>query len=409
VLEWKTSLGDSKQTPAPQSPEKIVKFEPGQIVAGRYKIHRRIGHGGMGAVYAAEHVEFGRPVALKILSPEHSSQTDMLTRFRGEARAASQIGHPGIIDVLDFGTTEGGCVFFAMELLDGEDLADLLAREKRIKVARGARIVELAAAAVGAAHGKGIVHRDLKPENIFLVQRGGQESVKVLDFGVAKVNDPFVGPQEGVTGRGAVVGTPEYMSPEQAGGNPVDARSDIYSLGCILYEMFVGKPPFSGKNFVTVLMKHIGQPALPPRQADPPADIPPALEKVILHALSKDPAQRYQSMEELASAVHQAAAEPDAKADEPVWLPADELLRSEPKKAGDDEPAAPPLAPAIAPAAPALPYRASRPPTPSALPRPPGENTLRVAPAPSGLTLIHGLFALAIAILMVALVLLLRK
>src|SRR5262249_24018819 len=155
---------------------------------------RRSGPGGMRPVYAAEHVEFGRPVALKILSPEHSSQTDMLTRFRGEARAASQIGHPGIIDVFDFGTTEDGCVFFAMELLEGEDVAQVLARERRIGVARASRIIAETAAAVGAAHGKGIVHRALKPENIYLVRRNGKESVKVLDFGVAKATGPFVGP-----------------------------------------------------------------------------------------------------------------------------------------------------------------------------------------------------------------------
>src|SRR5262249_19501393 len=140
--------------------------------------------------------------------------------------------------------------------------------------------------------------------------------------------DPIVGPAPGVTGRGTVVGTPEYMSPEQASGNPVDARSDIYSLGCILYEVFVGKPPFVGKNFVTVLMKHIGQPPILPREAKPPAVIPLCLEKVFLKTLPKQPQQRYQTMEELASAVHQAAAEPDAKGDDPVWLPADEPQRT---------------------------------------------------------------------------------
>ena len=485
-------MGDSKDSSVPTPPAKVVDLLPGQVVAGRYKIKRRIGQGGMGAVYAAEHVEFGRAVALKVLAPELSQQQDMLTRFRGEARAASQIGHPGIIDVFDFGTTEDGCVFFAMELLEGEDVAQVLARETRIGVARAARIIAETAAAVGAAHGKGIVHRDLKPENIYLVKRGGKESVKVLDFGVAKATDPFLGPEQGVTGRGTVVGTPEYMSPEQASGNPVDARSDVYSLGCILYEMFVGKPPFVGKNFVTVLMKHIGQPPIPPREQQPPADIPPALEKVIMKALAKEPAQRYASMEELARAVVQASAEPDARGDDPVWLPQEDtrMGRSSvsmpavglapPRAAEEDDDGVPTgprekidssdlprvdsdektsvpaevrkksLAPGTAPAQaepepskkssskppgntnPGL--RKTNPPTNSPIGRPtpiPTRMTPREITAPgrgrsptphlgpdvtqqiqqpkSRLTLIHALFALAIAILMVALVLLLKK
>ena len=487
------SVGDSKDTAAPSPPAKVVDLLPGQIVAHRYKIRRRIGQGGMGAVYAAEHVEFGRSVALKVLAPELSQQQDMLTRFRGEARAASQIGHPGIIDVFDFGTTDDGCVFFAMELLEGEDVAQVLAREQRIGVARAARIIAETAAAVGAAHGKGIVHRDLKPENIYLVKRSGKESVKVLDFGVAKATDPFMGPEQGVTGRGTVVGTPEYMSPEQASGNPVDARSDVYSLGCILYEMFVGKPPFVGKNFVTVLMKHIGQPPIPPREQQPPADIPPALEKVIMKALAKEPAQRYASMDELARSVVQASAEPDARGDDPVWLPQEDtrMGRSSvsmpavglapPQPAADDDDDGVPTGPkqkidsaelprvdsdektsvpaearrkSLAPqtAQPAAEPQAAKPssskppgntnpglrktnpPANSPIGRPtplptrltprevtaPGrhrsptphlgpEVTQQIQPAKPRLTLIHALFALAIAILMVALVLLLKK
>jgi serine/threonine-protein kinase len=484
-------LGDSKKDiPATSAPPKIVELVPGQIVSGRYKIRRRIGQGGMGAVYAAEHVEFGRHVALKVLAPELSQQQDMLTRFRGEARAASQIGHPGIIDVFDFGTTEDGCVFFAMELLEGEDVAQVLARERRIGVARASRIIAETAAAVGAAHGKGIVHRDLKPENIFLVKRNGKESVKVLDFGVAKATDPFIGPQQGVTGRGTVVGTPEYMSPEQASGNPVDARSDVYSLGCILYEMFVGKPPFVGKNFVTVLMKHIGQPPVPPREHDPPADIPPALEKVIMKALAKDPTQRYASMEEMARSVVQASAEPDARGDDPVWLPQEDASRVgrssvsmpamgladpdtvttdpvekidsaelprvdsnektqvpaearrksvAPGTSSADAPSAEPQSPPATGSKPGRTtnpgekLRKTNPPTMSPIGRPTPaptrltpreisamrgrshtphlgpEVTQQIQTKPPRLTLIHALFALAIAILMVALVLLLKK
>jgi serine/threonine protein kinase len=266
----------------------------GQIIDGRYRIRRRIGEGGMGTVYAAEHVEIGKSVAMKILHPQYSGDEQLVERFRREAQAASRVGHPNIIDVTDFGTTEDDCAYFVMELLDGMDLADVLAREHRLGPERAVRIAVQVCRALQAAHEVGIIHRDLKPENIFLVARDGEtDFVKVLDFGIAQ-NLAFA------TGRlthpGMAMGTPEYMAPEQALAGPVDGRTDVYALGALTYEMLMGIAPHKEGPADGILERKMKPPdslrALRP-------EISPGLDAVIRQALDADPDRRPQTMSQL--------------------------------------------------------------------------------------------------------------
>ncbi|HSZ82931.1 MAG TPA: serine/threonine-protein kinase, partial [Polyangia bacterium] len=261
----------------------------GRVIEGRYRILRVLGEGGMGTVYAGEHVEIGKGVAVKILHPQFSRQQDLVERFRREARAASRIGHPNIIDVNDFGTTEDGCAYFVMEQLDGIDLADVLSHERRLEPARACQITIQICRALEAAHAAGVIHRDLKPENIFLVARDGRaDFVKVLDFGIAR----SIGQDtRRLTNPGVAMGTPEYMAPEQALGGLADRRSDIYSVGALLYEMVTGQPPH-GEDELSPLRKQ--EPPRPPRELR--SEIPEELERVILQALEIDPGKRHQRM-----------------------------------------------------------------------------------------------------------------
>jgi len=260
----------------------------GRVIEGRYRIQKILGEGGMGTVYAAEHVEIGKGVAVKILHPQYSRQQDLVERFRREARAASRIGHPHIIDVTDFGTTEDGCAYFVMEHLDGIDLADVLSHERRLEPMRAAQITMQICRALEAAHAAGVIHRDLKPENIFLVARDGKaDFVKVLDFGIAR----SIGQDSSrLTNPGIAMGTPEYMAPEQAMGGLADRRSDVYSVGALLYEMVTGEPPHGEE--ASALKKQ--EPPRPPRELRP--ELTEELELVILRALEADPAKRHQRM-----------------------------------------------------------------------------------------------------------------
>jgi serine/threonine protein kinase/tetratricopeptide (TPR) repeat protein len=253
----------------------------GRVIDSRYRVIRKIGEGGMGTVYAGEHVEIGKDVAIKILHPAYSTQQDLVERFRREARAASRIGHPHIIDVTDFGETEDGCAYFVMEHLDGIDLADVLSHERRLSPERACKIATQICRALAAAHAAGVIHRDLKPENIFLVARDGQaDFVKVLDFGIAR----SMGRARRLTNPGVAMGTPEYMAPEQAEGGAVDQRSDIYSVGALIYEMVSGSPPQMSRD----------KELIPPRGIK--ADVPDELDRIAVRALEQDPALRYQSM-----------------------------------------------------------------------------------------------------------------
>ena len=267
----------------PREEESLGVDFAGRVIDNRYRVLRKIGEGGMGTVYAAEHVEIGKVVAIKILHPHYSTEQELVERFRREARAASRIGHPNIIDVMDFGTTDDGCAYFIMEHLDGIDLADVLSHERRLDPNRSCEITIQICRALTAAHAAGVIHRDLKPENIFLVARDGKaDFVKVLDFGVAR----SAGRTTRLTNPGIAMGTPEYMAPEQAAGGLVDHRGDIYSVGALLYEMVTGQPP----------QKRDGE-IVGPRSLR--LQLSEDLDRIIVCALAQDPAQRYQSMAQL--------------------------------------------------------------------------------------------------------------
>jgi serine/threonine-protein kinase len=288
---------------------------------GKYKLHEIVGRGGMGVVYRAEHVYIGKEVAVKILHDGYGGRDESIKRFLREARAASLINHPNIVDVTDFGKSNDGTVFFVMELLQGEPLDAVLSRDRRLDLLRAITIVNQAAGALGAAHAKGIVHRDLKPENIMLTPREGRRElirqfideqgthtvserekgfdfVKILDFGVAKVRDPDASDGR-VTQQGVVFGTPEYMAPETARIGVSDPRTDVWAMGVIFYEMLTGMVPFSGDTAVDVMLKVVSEPVIPPRTRAPGIEITVEAEQLIMKALSKDPRQRQQSMEEL--------------------------------------------------------------------------------------------------------------
>lgn len=272
----------------------------GRVLGGRYRILEPIGEGGMGQVFSAEHTEIGKHVAVKVLQPSCSGRPDLVERFRLEARAASKIGHPNIVDVTDFGTTDEGLVYYVMEQLQGVDLAEVLAQERTVEAARAIQISIQMCQALAAAHQADIIHRDLKPENVFLQPRGPQgDRVKIIDFGLARSLEASMKVNNGrpLTNPGTPIGTPEYMAPEQAEGHPADARSDIYAVGAILYEMITGYPAFSGRGYTDVLMKKTRDKPRPPRELRP--DISKELDDVIMWVLERDPARRPQTMSQL--------------------------------------------------------------------------------------------------------------
>jgi serine/threonine-protein kinase len=268
---------------------------------GSYRVLSLIGEGGMGRVYHAEHVLLGRKVALKLLRPEYAVKRDAVSRFFKEAQSVNKIGHENIVDITDFVELESGETFIIMELLQGDDLAEIQRKgDGPMPLHRAMQIALQVCDALEAAHRMEIVHRDLKPDNIFIVNTATKRDfVKLLDFGVAKLLGEPTDSDGWHTAAGSVIGTPAYMSPEQASGIPVDARSDIYSLGAILYELFTGHPVFRAKSFGEYVVKHMNDDPIPPRDLANAPKIPASLEQVILRCLEKDPNKRYQSVNEL--------------------------------------------------------------------------------------------------------------
>ncbi len=263
-------------------------------IDGRYAVEARLGEGGMGVVYKARHVLIDKPVAIKILRKEAAQDAAAVQRFIQEAKSASKINHSNIVDITDFGVLPDGHAYFVMEFLEGKTLAQAI-QDGPMEAKRVCNIASQVARGLHAAHTKGIVHRDLKPENIFLLEREGQKDyVKIVDFGIAKV-----GGGQKLTQVGMVLGTPEYMSPEQATGQETDHRVDQYALGCIMYEMLTGAVPFLGDRPAQTLTKHVFEPVIPPRKRKPDLKIPATIEACVMRALEKKPEKRFPSMKDL--------------------------------------------------------------------------------------------------------------
>jgi len=270
----------------------------GTVINDRYKIIKLVGTGGMGSVYLAEHEILRKKVAIKILHYEQSKRKDTVERFKREAIAASNIGQDNIVDVTDFGYTEEGNAYFVMEYVEGRSLADVMKEQRVLPLEFAVSVASQIAFALYSAHGKGIIHRDLKPENILLTTKDGNYPfVKIVDFGISKILQADSKPEERLrtlTKSGAIFGTPEYMSPEQAAGESVEPASDIYSLGVIMYEMLTGRLPFFDDNYMKILHKH--QYEFPELPSNVNPDIQPDVNAVIMKCLEKKPFNRYGTM-----------------------------------------------------------------------------------------------------------------
>jgi serine/threonine protein kinase len=268
---------------------------------GSYRITGELSRGGMGAVYRAEHAVLERTVAVKLLRPDLTTNDELVNRFINEARAASAIQHPGIIEVLDFGHAVDGRAYFVMEMLQGESLGRRIESRGRLPMREAVAITRGIASALTAAHGKGIVHRDLKPDNVFLIPDPDLgERPKVLDFGIAKLAD--AASHTKYTQTGALMGTPAYMAPEQARtASSIDHRADLYSLGCMLYEMLVGEPPFVAVGAGEIIALQMFGTAR--RPSERVRDIPHALDQVVMRLLEKEPEDRFQTAGELGNAL----------------------------------------------------------------------------------------------------------
>ncbi|HVO20797.1 MAG TPA: protein kinase [Anaeromyxobacter sp.] len=332
--------------PAPD-PTSLV----GTVLDGRYELVAHLASGGMGAVFQARHIHLRKDVAVKVLRPELAASPDLVERFRREAEIASALEHDNIVRVTDFGRSEEGLLFLAMELLTGESLFDRLRRERALPPVRAVGLLFQVCAGLQAAHGLGVVHRDLKPENVFLARTpGGREVVKLLDFGIAKFAR---GPGDTATQVGVVVGTPEYLSPEQAMGLPVDCRADVYTVGLIAFRMLTGRHPFPAESPRDLLLKQASCPVQPLAEASPDLAAWPALCAAVELACRKDPAERPPSAaalgELLAASLGPAFVAPPGAT--PALGPASAPVRRPPPQVDPTLSLSLPVAPA------ALPYR----------------------------------------------------
>ena len=295
------SLLTLHEAPVSLPPAPPARIPVGSVVDGKYRIDRLLGTGGMGAVYRATHLQLERAVALKGIRTELLASPSAAERFRREAIAVARLRHPHIVTVHDYGVTADAGAYLVMELLEGHSLRDELAASARLDVQTALAIAAQVCAAVAAAHRAGVVHRDLKPENIFLERRDEGLAVKVVDFGLAKLEAAVRSRDAAITHEGAVLGTPVYMSPEQCRGEEADTRSDVYMLGCVFYEMLTGERPFGGKNVWALVYQHVNETPRRPSEIVPTLD--PRIDGALMRALAKDPADRFQTAEALADAL----------------------------------------------------------------------------------------------------------
>ncbi len=271
----------------------------GQTIFGEYTITKKLGEGGMGSVYLAEQQSIDQQIAIKVLHGRSAKNDELVKRFNREAKAICMLSHPNIIRVFIFGRTDDGLIYLAMEFVKGQSLRQAIQRGPMSEM-RAIVILKQTLSALVESHHLGIIHRDMKPDNILLTTYRGQEDfVKVLDFGIAKVKDPDGTPEQKLTQAGVVYGTPEYLSPEQAQALELFPTTDIYSVGCILYEMMTGRVPFKAQTAVQILMMHVHQPPERPSAMG----VSPEMERIILKAMAKNPAERYQSAAEFLDAL----------------------------------------------------------------------------------------------------------
>ena len=276
----------------------MVELANGQVLAG-YRIEGQVGRGGMGVVYRATQLALERPVALKLIAPDLAQDPDFRGRFKRESLTAAQIEHPHVIPVHEAGEADGQ-LFIAMRLIDGIDLREVIRRNGRVEPRRAVNILSQVASALDAAHGRGLVHRDIKPGNVLIANEGGRDHAYLTDFGLSK----HLTAESGMTATGTFVGTVDYIAPEQIQGLPLDARSDVYSLGCLLYHTLTGRVPFERDSDVAKIFAHMSEP--PPPLGELAPGVPPQLEDVLRRAMAKEPAERYPSAGDLARAANAA-------------------------------------------------------------------------------------------------------
>src|SRR5437868_8805497 len=304
----------SSGVPGPRSTIPAVSRppQPGDLIADRYELEELVGTGGMSTVFRARDVQLDRRVALKILHEHYAADPEYLERFRREARAVARLSHPNIVTVIDRGDDDGR-QFIVFEYVEGENLKELVLRSGRLSVRRALELALDTADGLAFAHDHGLVHRDVKPQNVLLSREG---EVKVTDFGIARSLDV----EHGVTQTGTVLGTGEYLAPEQASGKPVSPATDVYSLGVVLWELLAGEVPFKGDNFVAVALRHVNEP--PPHLRERRPDVSPRLDAAVDRALAKDPGRRFPSMAAFAKELRSCLAEFEGDAPPP---PEDDL------------------------------------------------------------------------------------
>ncbi|HKN64286.1 MAG TPA: protein kinase [Gaiellaceae bacterium] len=277
--------------------------QPGDLIADRYELEELVGTGGMSSVFRAHDRQLERRVAIKILHEHYAEDPEYLERFRREARAVAKLSHPNIVTVIDRGDDDGR-QYIVFEHVDGENLKELVLRSGRLSVRRALELALAVADGLAFAHDHGLVHRDVKPQNVLLSSEG---EVKVTDFGIAR----SLHMEHGVTQTGTVLGTGEYLAPEQASGKPVSPTTDVYSLGVVLWELLAGDVPFVGENFVAVALRHVNEPPPPLRERRP--DVSPRLDAAVQRALAKDPARRFPSMNAFAKELRACLAEAEGE------------------------------------------------------------------------------------------------